>query len=127
MVPRDGTAVTTRVSVSREDTEWVVRAEPASSGDLEIRLRPAPSPLGLDLVTGTARGCARDQAYGPHQQVDVGLCIAGNDGGRDAQVEGRASFTGRVVTARMTGDFVFSDSAGGRARCSAISMFLRRS
>jgi hypothetical protein len=125
-VPRDGTAITTPVSVSREDAEWVVRAEPAGSGDLEIRLRAVPSALGLDLATGTARGCARDQAYGPHQQVDVRLCVSGINGA-DAQVEARASYSGRVVTARMTGRFAFSDSAGATGRCSAISMFLRRS
>jgi hypothetical protein len=115
------------VSLSREDSEWVVRAEPVSSGDLEIRLRPVASPLGLYLVTGTARGCARDQAYGPHEQIDVGLCISGSERRLDAQVEGRAAYTGRVLTARISGTFVFSDSNGASARCSAISMFLRRS
>jgi hypothetical protein len=125
-VPPAGTAVTTAVLVARESDEWVVRAQPPDSGDLEIRLRAVPSPLGLDLVTGSARGCARDQTYGPHQQVDVRLCISG-DSGADAQVEGRASFTGRVVTARLTGVFAFSDSTGATGRCTAISMFLRRS
>jgi hypothetical protein len=124
-VPREGTAVTARVRVAREDREWVVRSDPPAPGDLEVRVHAVPSPPGMYVVSGTARGCVRDEAFGPHERTDVQLCIDGADGKSPARLDGRLSYDGRVLTAVLTGAFAFSDRTGQTGRCAAIEMFLR--
>ena len=124
-VPREGTAITTRVLVTREDREWVVRVDPAGSADLEIRFHAVPSFPGMYVVSGSARGCARDQAFGPDPQADIRLCIDGAQAGSPAHLDGRMSYSGLAMTAFLSGTFAFSDRGGATARCGGIELFLR--
>jgi hypothetical protein len=123
--PPTGTAVITRVSVERERDGWVIRADPPAPEGLEIQLLPAASSPGMQLVTGTARGCARDQTYGPHAQIDLRVCLGGTGGASGAPLDGRMFATSRVVIARIGGLAEFSDSSGATGRCAAVEMFLR--
>jgi hypothetical protein len=126
IAPRSGTSVTTRVLVTREGDEWVARVTPPESGDLELRFRHTATTSTGYVVRGTARGCAADQTYGPHEALDVNLCVRGNREGPTATLEGVAPPLAVNVQGRISGVSSFSDSTGAASHCTAISMFLRR-
>jgi hypothetical protein len=123
-VPRSGRSIKTRVMVSREGDEIVIRPIQAVGSTLLVRFRHE-SAAGLRHVSGSALGCAADEEYLWFPVTDVRFCAAG-ESGATARLTGQVSLEGSVMTGRLDGLLTFTDSAGASGRCPAVGVTLSR-
>jgi hypothetical protein len=117
--PRDGTSVSTMVTLTNEGGDWVARSVP-TMGSLELRLRGTGASARGYLVTGTISGMAAD--IGLMGVIrDVRVSLASTSSGGFATFDGEtASPSSSFVVGRVTGTVRFSDSRGESSTCAAI-------
>jgi hypothetical protein len=122
--PRDGTSVSTFVSMASEGGEWVARSEPGL-GSIELHLRLAGASTAGYAVVGSIAGTARDVGLmGVIRDVNVTVASATGVGG--ASLEGETtSRVSRFMVGRVTGALRFSDSHSSSSTCPAIRWSLQ--
>jgi hypothetical protein len=109
----DDVSMSSRVSLSREGTEWIARSSGPADGTLELRFRGSPGPVinSSAPIGGTLRGTAnhKDNATsGVQRSMTIPIS------GASVSVTGVANDTGLIPVLGLHGfEFTFSRTANG--------------
>lgn len=124
--PPSGKRVTTAGTLARDGEDWVfTSARPGTSVVLRLRVATRSFSTELFAVDGSLRGSAPDEATGVRPASGVTVEVTGDVAGQSAPVDGEIRLTGAFVTARAMGRMTFTDAAGARASCNAVSVSLQ--
>jgi len=125
-VPRDGTQVTTRVVLERDQEEWVAREADSGSDSLLLRFHDAGRSVLGRRVAGTLRGSAVNVPRFAFELLrDVRVTIAGGLAG-SATIEGTVPSLDSFVLGKASGEIRFGDRAGTAwSTCSTIQWSLQ--